>query len=52
MTRVDPTLLSILPRYREEHPEEHCVEKNKIECGLCQGKRVEHDRGKLLRHFR
>ena len=38
-------------RYREEHPGEYCVEKNKILCMLCQ-KRVEHDRGKLLRHFR
>ena len=27
------------------------MEKKKIECGLCQ-KNVEHDKGKLLRHFR
>jgi len=39
-------------KYREEHPEKHCVEKHMIECALCNGNRVEHDKGKLLRHFR
>ena len=39
-------------KYRELHPEEHCVMKNKINCMLCDGKRVEHDKGKLLKHFR